>query len=427
MKIVDIKSAYIGANLTLRVVTDKGVDGYSQLEENHGYFNMQPMVDKFKTLLLGCDPTNVEDCMRRIRREGAFKPWGKIVSSLEMAFWDIAGKEAGVPVYKLLGGKVRDKVRVYCTLYRGGDQPHPDIRFVDKPKKDAVGVGTLQLQTPEERAETILYLNETYGFTIVKTALAFHNRAFAALADKEGLAYNSPVPVPEARHLDNSNGSMLTDKGLKWLINYVATLKERVGDKVGLAFDCGPGLYPQDALKFAKGVEPYNVMWLEDLITGDYTPYNQVQCYRDINMQTTTNLHTGEQIYLRQNYMDLIEKQAVNVVGPDPADVGGIAELKWIAEYANLHGIHMAPHGIFDGVFGMAALTQVACTMPNNYIAFEYPQAYPEWWYDIVEGLPDGFFKDGFVTVWDKPGLGVEFNPAKAEKYLLPEDKKFFL
>ena len=184
---------------------------------------------------------------------------------------------------------------------------------------------------------------------------------------------------------------------------------------------------PVDALKLAKGVEPFNVMWLEDTIAGDYTPYTRANVYRDITTNTTTNIHTGEQIYLREGYRELIENQAVNVVGPDPADVGGLAELKWIAEYANMHGIMMAPHGVFDGVFGMAALTHVASTMPQNYIAYEYPQGNPEWWYDIVEGLPEGFFKDGHVTVWDRPGIGVEFNIPKAEKYLRPEDREFFL
>ena len=106
-----------------------------------------------------------------------------------------------------------------------------------------------------------------------------------------------------------------------------------------------------------------------------------------MTVSTTTPIHTGEQIYLRENMVELIEKQAVNIVGPDPADVGGIAELKRIAEYADLHGIAMAPHGTYDGVFGMAALTHVASAMPQNYIAFEYPQADPQWWYDIVDGL----------------------------------------
>jgi L-alanine-DL-glutamate epimerase-like enolase superfamily enzyme len=220
---------------------------------------------------------------------------------------------------------------------------------------------------------------------------------------------------------------MLTKKGMNFLIDYVHKLTELVGPDVGLAFDCGPGLMPMDALRFAKGVEDCNVMWLEDLITGDNEGYNMANLYRDVTNNTTTNIHTGEQVYLRQNYREMIETQAVNIIGPDPADVGGIAELKFITEYANLHGIMMAPHGVFDGVFGMAALTQVSCTLPQNYIAYEYPQANPEWWYDIVDGLPEGFFKDGHVTVWDKPGIGVDFNIPKAEKYLRPEDKDFFL
>ena len=121
-----------------------------------------------------------------------------------------------------------------------------------------------------------------------------------------------------------------------------------------------------------------------------------------------TPIHTGEQIYLRQNFKELIEKHAVNIVGPDPCDVGGIAELKWIAEYADLHGILMAPHGTGNGLLGLAALVQVCATLPDNYIAFEYPIGKPEWWYDIVTGLPDPIVQDGFIEVWDRPGMGVD-------------------
>jgi L-alanine-DL-glutamate epimerase-like enolase superfamily enzyme len=122
----------------------------------------------------------------------------------------------------------------------------------------------------------------------------------------------------------------------------------------------------------------------------------------------------------------LIERQAVNIIGPDPADIGGIAELKWVTEYADLHGILMAPHGIFDGLFGLAAHVQVAATLPQNYIAFEYPVARDAWWYDIVEGLPDPIVKDSLIDVWDSPGLGIDFNVDKAQHYLREEDKDFF-
>jgi len=100
--------------------------------------------------------------------------------------------------------------------------------------------------------------------------------------------------------------------------------------------------------------------------------------------------------------------------------------LKWVAEYADLHGIMMAPHGVFDGLIGLAALVQVCATLPQNYIAFEYPIAKPEWWYNIISGLPDPIVKDGLIEVWDTPGLGVDFKVDQARQYLAPEDQDFF-
>ena len=143
-------------------------------------------------------------------------------------------------------------------------------------------------------------------------------------------------------------------------------------------------------------------------------------------MQTSVPIHTGEQIYNRANFKDLIEKQAVDVLGPDPEDVGGIAELKWITEYADLHGILMAPHGVFDGLIGLAAHVHMAAAMPQNFVAFEYPYGQPDWWYDIVEGLPNPIVKKGFIDVWDTPGLGVRFRVNAAKARLSPEDRGFF-
>jgi L-alanine-DL-glutamate epimerase-like enolase superfamily enzyme len=181
-----------------------------------------------------------------------------------------------------------------------------------------------------------------------------------------------------------------------------------------------------DAIRLAKAVEPLHLMWLEDLITGDYTPYTLADVYREVTRSTSTPIHTGEQIYLRQNFKHLIETHAVRIIGPDPADIGGMAELKWVAEYADLYGIQMAPHGVIDGVFGLAALVQVCATLPDNYIAFEYPVSSPAWWYDIVKGLPNPIVKDGLIEVWDRPGLGIEFDVDKAQPYLSEGDKDFF-
>src|SRR4026208_1551962 len=110
MKITDLKCTVIGENPVIRINTDEGIYGYGQAENTKPY--LKPHVMFYKNYLIGEDPTNVERVMMKIRRMGSFKPWGSAVSAIEIALWDIAGKAAGIPVYKLLGGKARDKVRV---------------------------------------------------------------------------------------------------------------------------------------------------------------------------------------------------------------------------------------------------------------------------------------------------------------------------
>jgi len=395
MKITDLKCAVIGENPVIRITTDEGIDGYGEAENSKPYLKSHVLF--YKQYLLGEDPTNVERVMLKIRRMASFKPWGAAVSSIEMALWDIAGKAAGLPVYKLLGGKVRDQVRVY----NGG------VRFPFKG------------YNPQDYAEDVARMKEAKeGFSFVKEAISFHS---PMVANVPGFTYGDL-----GRGAPHPHRAPMTEKGLKHVVACVEAMKKVLGDEVGLALDCGPGWLLPDAIRMAKMLEPYNLLWLEDMLTGDYTPYTLANTYRDLTVSTMTPIHTGEQIYLRQNFVELIEKQAVRVVGPDPADVGGIAELKWIAEYADLHGILMAPHGIFDGLIGLAALVQVSATLPSNFIAFEYPVARPAWWYEIVEGLPDPIVKNSLIDVWDRPGLGITLIPQKARKYLAPGDEDFF-
>ncbi len=394
MKIIDMKCAVIGQNPVVRIVTDEGISGYGQAESSKAY--LKPHVLFYRDKILGSDPTNVEGVMRRIRRMGSFKPWGAAVSAIEMALWDVAGKAAGLPVYKLLGGKVRDKVRVY----NGG------VRY------------PMHGYNPEDYAENMAKMKAApEGFSIIKQAIGFHS---AMHREVPNFSYG------EGQGGAPASRGLVTERGLKHTIACVEAMKSVLGDEVGLALDCGPGWVPSDVVRLARALEPLNLMWLEDTINGDYNPYVLADVFRDITMQTSTPIHTGEQIYLRQNFKELIEKQAVNIIGPDPADIGGIAELKWVTEYADLHGILMAPHGVFDGVFGLAALVQVSATLPENYIAFEYPVARPDWWYDIVEGLPNPIVKNSMIEVWDTPGLGVDFIVDKAQAYLAEEDKDFF-
>ena len=396
IKITDLRCAIIGRNPVVRIVTDQGISGYGQAESTKAY--LKPMVLFYKDYIVGEDPTEVQNVILKIRRLGAFKPWGSAVSAIEIALWDIAGQVAGVPVYKLLGGKIRDRVRAY----NGG------VRF------------PMTGQTPQDYAENMTRMKESKeGFTLIKQAVGFHNPAMMR-AIPDGW-YDQPRKG--GAHPDRG---LLTERGMKYIIACVEAMKKVLGDEVGLALDCGPGWTVKDAITFARALEPLHITWLEDLITGDYTPYPNAEVFREVTQSTSIPIHTGEQIYLRENFKDLIEKQAVNVIGPDPEDVGGIAELKWIAEYADLHGILVAPHGIFDGLIGLAAHVHMAAALPQNYIAFEYPVGQPAWWYDIVEGLPDPIVKRGFIDVWDRPGLGVTFRVQPAKSHLADEDRHFF-
>ena len=397
MKITDLKCAVIGQNPIVRINTDSGIYGYGQAENSKPY--LKPHVLFYKQYILGEDPTNVERVMMRIRRLGAFKPWGAAVSAIEMALWDIAGKACGLPVHKLLGGKVRDQVRVY----NGG-----------------VRVPMAGSSPADYAADVAAQKSAAEGFSIIKQGIGFHS---AMPSQVMNFTYGEYYTYDSGPH---PNRGPLTERALKHMIACVAAMKDVLGDEIGLALDCGPGWMVPDAIRFARAMEPFNLMWLEDLITGDYMPYTLADVYREVTVSTSTPIHTGEQVYLRQNFKHLIESHAVRIIGPDPADIGGLAELKWVAEYADLHGILMAPHGLIDGLIGLAGLVQVCATLPQNYIAFEYPVAQPNWWYDIITGLPHPIVKNGLIDVWDTPGLGVDFNVGAAAKYMLEEDKDFF-
>ena len=395
MKITDLKCAIIGNNPVIRITTDEEIEGIAAGEANKSY--LKPMILFYKDLIVGKDPTDVERVMLGIRRLGAFKPWGAAVSMIEMALWDIAGKAAGVPVYKLLGGKIRDRVRVYNGSIRfplEGNQPEHYAHAMQKMKA-----------LPEK-------------FSIIKQAVAFHDSMYSEI---ENFYYGTPAT--EGRY---PNRGMLTQKGFNHLVKCIEAMVDVLDDEVGLALDCGPGMTVVDALKLAKAVEGMNVTWLEDMITGDYTPYVLSDLYLQVTPHTSTAIHTGEQIYLRQNFVELIEQKAVNIIGPDPADVGGISEMKFIAEYADLHGILFAPHGTGDGLLGLAALVQLAATLPDNYIAFELPSGDTEWWYEILNGIEHLVVEDSHIVVPDLPGIGITFKKQEAIRYLRDDDRGFF-
>lgn len=395
MRIVDVRAALVGKTPVLRVVSDEGIDGFGPIEWSKPY--VLPTVPLFRDELVGLEPRDVEFCLSRIRRLASHKPWGAVVSAIDIALWDLAGKAAGVPVYRLLGGKVREQIRVY----NGGVR----TEMVDDFSPAAFGEHVDALtNTPEQ-------------FSLVKVGVGFHG--FMSQVPKSDFTYGEVRVGP--RH---PNRGVLRPRGLEAIVQAVDAMVSVLPHGVALALDAGPGFLLGDAVTLARELEQYRLAWLEDMITGDYTPWISVDQYRELTRSTSTPTHTGEQIYSRHNYLDLITRHAVRIIGPDPCDIGGMSELKWVAELADAYGIGIAPHGVQDGVLGLAALTQVCATLPQNYIAFEYPRALEPWWYDGIGGIPEA--RGGFVEVGDAPGLGLELDRPFLSKQLDEQDKDFF-
>jgi L-alanine-DL-glutamate epimerase-like enolase superfamily enzyme len=232
IKITDLRCAIIGRNPVVRIVTDQGISGYGQAESAKPY--LKPMVLFYKDYILGEDPTEVERVMLKIRRMGAFKPWGSAVSAIEIALWDIAGQAAGVPQKKHHPGKIRDRVRAYNGA----------VRF---PMKG---------QTPQDYAENMVKMKEAKeGFTLIKQAVGFHNPAMMR-AIPNGW-YDEPRTGPP-----HSDRGLLTERGFNHILACVEAMKKVLGDEVGLALDCGPGWTVKDAIRFARAVEPIHITWL---------------------------------------------------------------------------------------------------------------------------------------------------------------------
>ncbi|MCX8171349.1 MAG: mandelate racemase/muconate lactonizing enzyme family protein [Candidatus Bathyarchaeota archaeon] len=398
MKIRDLKVAVVrvpdfGRFGIVRIDTDEDVYGYGEAHCPREH------VMRLKNYLVGQDPTNVGKVMSYIQYMGGFKPWGSAVSAIEMALWDIAGKAFGLPVYRFLGGKMREKVRVYCDCGVGVQLDPSDPASVYTPEAYA------------EKAKRMKSLPE--GFTILKFDIGFHGKQLLSV---RGGSLEAEPTYPTKGHV--------TERGLKSEIAIVDALKDSLGDEVSLALDCGPGQSFPSALRLARALEPYNLMWAEDLLTGDYSPYTEVYLYALLSRRTTTPILTGEQIFLRYGFRDLVAKHAVDIVAPDVSDVGGIYELKWIAEFADLYGVLIAPHN-YGLPIAFVANVHAAAAMPKNFIAFEHHAAHVSQWEDFVKGLEKPLIKDGFVNVPEKPGLGIEINEDLVKKYLV-EGEDFF-
>jgi L-alanine-DL-glutamate epimerase-like enolase superfamily enzyme len=394
MKITDVKVAVIRGNFCwplVRVDTDEGISGLGEARDyspiHHYAIPLKEHILRLKKVIVGEDPTNVEHLFAKIRAYGAEGRFGGAVSGIEIALWDILGKYLGVPVYKLLGGKFRDKIRIYCDCHAG--------KAISDAATDYFYEGAEEFYTPEAYAEAARRI-KAMGFTILKFDL------HPQYAGKDALIGNVP-----------------TGKAIKYEVSVVEALREALREDFPLALDSYQGGTVEGAIRFGKAVDPYGLIWIEDIIN-----WRDTKGFKMVTRSIKTPTLTGEDIYTTTEFKPLIEERAVDIVAPDIATNGGIMENKKVAWLANLYGLSIAPHCAGSPISTMANV-HAAAAMPENLVAVEFHAVAVPWWDDLVKGVDKPIIKDGYINVPENPGLGVEINENAARKNLVDGETYF--
>jgi gluconate/galactonate dehydratase len=225
------------------------------------------------------------------------------------------------------------------------------------------------------------------------------------------------LDVPNPHQLDEYNHA-ITNQEIAHMIDLVRAVREAVGDGIDLAFDCHWRYTVSDVLKVAWGVEPFNLLWLEDP-----TPPENAEAMLRVTQATRTPIATGENLYLRHGFRELFEKGAVKVAAPDLQKCGGLLEGKRIAEMAATYYISVAPHNISSPI-GTMASAHVCAAIPN-FLALEFHAEDVPFWNDMVTGHAGPVIDHGYITMPDRPGLGLELNEAVARRYARPGEPFF--
>jgi gluconate/galactonate dehydratase len=393
LRITDMRVAEIvGAPFTsalVKIYTNQGIVGLGEVRDGASatYALM------LKSRLLGENPCDIDRLFRRIKQFGGHGRQGGGVSAIEIALWDLAGKAYGVPIYQMLGGKFRNKVRVYCDT----DAEKPSGTETGKRLKERMDLGFTFLKMDLGLMQIAHIPGAVVGPAGMIESLHGNPRGRGGSLE-ERKARNLIYDAQNVMH--PFTGLHFSEKGLDLLDQYMAEVRAEIGPEIPLAIDHLGHISLQDGIRLAQRIEKYTPAWLEDVIPWQYTDQ-----YRQLQEATSVPICTGEDIYLKEGFKPLL-KSGISVIHPDLLTSGGILETKKIGDAAQDHGIAMAIHMAESPIAAMAAAHVAVAT--ENFMALEYHSVEVDWWDDIVTGLPKPLVKDGFITVPDKPGLGID-------------------
>ncbi|MGM9642504.1 MAG: galactonate dehydratase [Eubacteriales bacterium] len=353
MKVTDIKTFLVDCYRTnwvfVKVYTDEGIDGVGEATLEYKEKALVGAVEHIKEYLVGKDPRQIEKHWHDIYRDAYWRGGAVLMSALsavEMAMWDILGKSLGVPVYQLLGGKVHEKVRIYVNGWFAG------------------------AKEPDEFAQ--------------KAKIAVARGVTAMKWDPFGKNY-----------LNISNADL--DKALR----NIAAVREAVGNDVDLLIEGHGRFNIPTAIKIAQELAQFKPMFFEEPV-----PPDNLDALRAVRDKSPVAIAAGERLYTRWDYKPMFDNPAADYIQPDISHAGGIMELKKIAAEAECRYIPFAPHNP-SGPVANAATLQLAATCPNFEI-LEIMYSDVEWRGDVTNEALE--YKDGYITIPDKPGLGIEID-----------------
>ena len=333
----------------VKVTTDSGIVGWGETTLEGKPRSGMAAVDELADILVGRDPLSIEDHWQHLYRS-AFYRGGAIamsaLSGIDQALWDIAGKHFGVPVHQLLGGAVRDRLRVYA---------HWGIRDTSDEA----------LAPARERLEWL----QKSGYTAYKTAFM--------------------------RKMRGHEPPALIDK----LVECAYTMRDWVGPEVELAFDFHGQFTPALAIELCRELQGMRPMFVEEPV-----PQENIDALKLVADHTTIPIATGERFLTRWEFRDVFEKQAAAFIQPDVSHTGGISELRKIANMAEVYYVHVAPHCAIGPVAFSAAL-QVDATIPNFLVQEQVDLCLGEGLLREAWKVVDGF-----IDLPTAPGLGIEID-----------------
>lgn len=353
MKIENVNTYFVRPRWGfVEITTDAGVVGWGEAVLEGHAAAVLACVNEMKDYLIGRDPADIEGLWETLYRAGFYRGGGVMmsaISGIDQALWDIKGKVFGVPVYQLLGGKCREKMKVYSWI--GGDRPS-DVGRAAKEKMDA-------------------------GFTAVK------------------MNATEELQIVDAY-----------DK-LDAVLERVAAIRESCGKYFGIAIDFHGRVHKPMAKILAKKLEEFDPMFIEEPVLSENMEY-----FKEIAAACNIPIATGERLFSKWDYKRLFAAGGVDIVQPDLSHAGGITEVRKIAAMAEAHDVALAPHCPL-GPIALAACLQVDAVSYNAFIQEQSIGIHynvDKSVLDYVKNGEDFKFTDGFVGLPKLPGLGVEVN-----------------